>query len=389
MILDETKLKEITRAHINFLELSYLKTLNNIETLLEELDKEDSSTGKFDIARVSIYKKFYDDVIVKNLKLISDDAETLEVVSNYRALLETINYLMLRRKSSLHDKQVNIFTTNIDIFFEKSFESSGLEYNDGFNGRFKPEFNLSNFKKSIFKKSLQYDNISEIPTFNLVKLHGSLSWKISGDQVISFTDRLEEVGDIDKIKLDAKSLVGFNEKTEYSELISESAKIKTPPAGSSDFKRAYEQLGIVNPDKNKFKHSILNENYYELLRIYTNELEKESALLFVFGFSFADEHIRHVTARTANANPTLTIYVFAHSNKAKLEIEENLRKIDFKNNNLKLIAPPLKSKEDISSDDYKFNLQVFNEMVFEGLLLPDDKQSITINIKDGKVSDDK
>jgi len=38
---------------------------------------------------------------------------------------------------------------------------------------------------------------------------------------------------------------------------------------------------IVNPAKTKFEDTLLNQYYYDLLRIYSNELEKENSVLFV------------------------------------------------------------------------------------------------------------
>ena len=48
---------------------------------------------------------------------------------------------------------------------------------------------LSNFKKSRFKKSLHYDNIAEMPVFNLLELHGSLCWELDkNDEITFFSD---------------------------------------------------------------------------------------------------------------------------------------------------------------------------------------------------------
>ena len=99
------------------------------------------------------------------------------------------------------------------------------------------------------------------------------------------------------------------------------AENRTVDASVDAFFAAYDELVIVNPTKDKFKHTLLNQTYYELLRLYSNELEKENSILFVMGFSFADEHIREITLRAANSNPTLMIYVVAHSSRAKTEIE--------------------------------------------------------------------
>src|SRR6185436_13826702 len=96
----------------------------------------------------------------------------------------------------------------------------------------------------------------------------------------------------------------------------------------------YDQFPIVNPTKEKFKHTVLNETYYEMLRIYSNELEKENTVLFVMGFSFADEHIREISLRAANSNPTLLIYVFAHTRQAKAEIDTRFPDDVIKNGNI-------------------------------------------------------
>jgi hypothetical protein len=397
MLLDNTILKNIRDAfqdsNINFLvgsgaSMPYLKTLNNIEKLLEILDKDDDGSDKYLIARVSIYKRFYDVVIDKNIDVLVDDPAASSVIQSYRTWLETINYLMLRRKSTLLDKQVNLFTTNVDLFFEKSLDGSDLEYNDGFGGRFNPKFNLSNFKKTQHKKSLQYDNKSEIPIFNLMKLHGSLTWALDDESNIRFSHKLEQVKKLREIKLNVKNLVKVDDDTKYDALIAAAHKLGRADTSLADFRTEYEKLSIINPDKNKFKQSLLNENYYELLRLYTNELEKENTLQFVFGFSFADEHIRHVTMRTANANPTLVIYIFAHSNKAALEIEQNIKLSDAKNNNIKIITPPLDKPDDIKSDKFKYDLNTFCEKVFSDLLTEDDK-IITLKIKGSELSETK
>ena len=48
------------------------------------------------------------------------------------------------------------------------------------------------------------------------------------------------------------------------------------------------------------------------MRLYSNALEKENSVLFVVGFSFADEHIATLTRRSAENNPTLKVIIFAY-----------------------------------------------------------------------------
>jgi len=71
----------------------------------------------------------------------------------------------------------------------------------------------------------------------------------------------------------------------------------------------------VLPQPSKLGITVLESIYYELLRLYANELERENCLLVVFGFSFADEHIRDITFR-AMKNPTLRVVVVAYDEAA-------------------------------------------------------------------------
>ena len=92
---------------------------------------------------------------------------------------------------------------------------------------------------------------------------------------------------------------------------------------------------IVNPTKEKFSDTLLNKNYYELLRIFTNELEKENSLLVVNGFSFRDEHILDLVKRSM-INPSLKLLVFCYKEK---DIEEYKRLLkEPKNNNITYIC---------------------------------------------------
>lgn len=182
------KLRDIVEdSHVNFLvgagaSIELFDALGDMENALTILSSMDSS-DEVKIARASIYAKFFDGVIVKNRDLLKvpEDAESL--LSVYRAFLKSINRILLRRRSSLLNKQVNIFTTNVDLVFEVALDQLGLDSNDGFTGKFNPKFNTGNFGSLRQRRSLQYENLSEVPTFNLIKLHGSVGWKPDTVQV--------------------------------------------------------------------------------------------------------------------------------------------------------------------------------------------------------------
>lgn len=382
MTIEIEKLKDIIQdSNINFLvgsgmSVPFLGTLWNIETLLTELEyfKEllHLSVEQYDLLRASIYKKYFDVAIEKNVMILNNDTSVVPVLENYKDFFMNMNLLMLKRRNKLLSKQVNIFTTNIDVFLEKSVEEKGFEYNDGFNGRFKPKFDLSNFKKSFSKKSLHYENSSEIPVFNIMKVHGSLTWTIEGvssNKEIICDTVLQQVNNVISAKPDDVSL--FMDIEANDDITALCEKFPTPIDNTQimRFIDEYQKLAIVNPTKDKFRDTILNQTYYELLRIYSNELEKENTVLFVMGFSFADEHIKELTLRVANSNPTLLVIIYAHTNDAKSIIETNINLTRVKNNNIIIEAP--EQTEDPAgtfTDKFKYDFHTINSTIFSKVL---------------------
>lgn len=368
----------IQDCNINFLIGSglsrpFLPTLGNIENLLTELEsRDDISPENKKLIRASLYKKYFDEVIISNTKVHRLHSDCSDVQKNYEEFLKTLNSILLSRKITLLSKEINLFTTNIDLFFEIALENLGLEYNDGFNGRFRPKFSLSNFKKSHFKKSLHYDNTAELPTFNLLKPHGSLSWAIEGKDLV-FSSDLQHMKEIEGKTIPPDNILEVPDNATIDSLV-EGIGDKVSNEATEAFLTAYEKLLIVvNPTKEKFKHTLMNQTYYELLRLYSNELEKENTVLFVMGFSFADEHICEITLRAANSNPTLVIYVFAYSSQSKVEISERLEGTT--NNNIKIIAPKQEKQEPEEEggeqkmvDKFNYDFSTLNKKVFKKIL---------------------
>ena len=377
----------IQDSNINFLfgsgmSAGYLEILGNIENLLTELDKEIFADQKQkDLIRASILYKYFEGVIEKNINILDYSSLESEVIlsiqwtlDSYRNFFKTINQLILLRRNKLLSKQVNIFTTNIDVFLERAIEQVGLEINDGFGKGFKPKYDLSNFKKSIFQKSLHFDNSSEIPVFNILKIHGSLTWKYDGGNIY-FDNSLEQVQKVKSAtKIDLINVVTKDsETTKKDDLTSLISKLPTSTIDEtkfSSFLEEYDKLSIVNPTKGKFQQTVLDQKYYDLLRIYANELERENTLLFVMGFSFADEHIRDLTIRVANSNPTLMIYIFAYTTDARGELEKVLDiENNVKNKNIVIVSPTQSQQNDKSlKDDFSYDFDQINERVFKQLL---------------------
>lgn len=347
----------------------FLPVLGNIETLLTDLDTSALNTTEKKIVRASLYKRYFDTVINKNVQILNGDAAATPVLQQYRGLLRCLNTILVKRKVTILSKEVNLFTTNVDIFMDKAIEDLNVEYNDGFNGRFKPTFSLSNFKISRFKKSLHYDKTSELPVFNLVKLHGSLSWRMEGGDSVVFCADLEHVKEVAAKALSTDHVIDIPDSATLATLVP-SLTGKKADAATDAFISAYEKLLIVvNPTKDKFRHTLMNQTYYELLRLYSNELEKENTVLFAMGFSFADEHIREITLRAANSNPTLMIYIVAYTSEAKAQIGAALGTNNMRNNNIEIVGP---EQEDDGAgtmvDKFKYDFSTINGKVFAAVL---------------------
>ena len=330
--MNNQEIKEtVQSSHLNFLigaglSTPFLPLLGDIETRLS------NETRKAE--RIKIKKEYFQKVMMPNLEIVTDKVETSKqsgfkkTCKNYKEFFELIARILLKRESTILSKQANIFTTNIDILMETVLEESGLEYNDGFTGRINSTFSLSNFKKSILKRSLHFENVSEVPVFNLIKIHGSLTWDKTDDKIL------------------------FSKLSHFDgSLLKEEGE---------SFENKYNKLAIINPERKKLEETVIDLTYYELLRMYSSELEKENAVLFVMGFSMEDEHIREITIRTANSNPTLKIYIFCHDKDSDSKMKNKMQVGKLRYSNIEIVEP--------EGDGDKLTLEKINESFFKEIL---------------------
>ncbi len=359
--------KIIESCHLNFLIGSgvsspYLSILGNIEDLLSE---NEFSKSPNKIIEVSLKSHYFNECVKGNLALLDreeceEDKETdfEDVCNNYKTLIDSLQTILINRKSNLVSKQVNLFTTNMDLFLDKTIEDSGYVLNDGFSGRMNPKFGTENFHNSIHKYSSHYEYKSELPLFNLFKMHGSVNWKRinknekNGTYDISYDTNLENLRNISTVNVNDCAISINDSNRKYEELL-EAAKNIEEKQELDVFKEKYDELVMINPTKDKFRDTTSNFYFYELLRMYANHLEKENSVLFVLGFSFNDEHIREITKRILKSNPTLLIVVFCKKD-TKLKLEKHFNN----DNNLIYITP--------DHDDY-YELDEANSFLFETL----------------------
>ena len=346
----------IQSSNINFLYGSgisrpYLATLGNIEKWLTMLAEDASGEPYKEVIEASLYKAYCDGVILKNSSLsYSTNKDFLETKSAYADFFSICNELMNKRNSQLLSKQINLFTTNIDLLVEETLSKSGIELNDGFRGTIKPVYNESNFQISLSKASMQFHKQSEVPMFNLIKVHGAVNWIEQDGVILSDTFPMWKIEQALK-KIDKDYFVELQNVDKKDKTFDEvktgadDIALMLPDDVYKDFFAAYNQIVMINPTKEKFKTSVLDYHFYELMRIYSNALERENSILFVMGFSFADEHIAQITKRAADTNPTLQVIVFAYSEKDEEGYKKNLQIEHGCSNNNILILTPTKFKE--------------------------------------------
>ena len=405
------KLKNIIQSsHINFLfgaglSYPYLKTLGDIETWLTQCAGiEDEQVRQLieDNLKISYVEGVMKPCLSDSREGNKPDLNKVETA--YRDFLRVWNYIMSRRGDNLLSKQVNIFTTNIDPLVEEAAEDLGIEFNNGFKGLIRPIFREETFSMTISKVSPFYQKASEIPMFNYLKMHGAINWRGEKDSAeISYDGQLETLDEVvrciekypsqyrimdrlqeDLQKEDVKRELKFKDlkdavKGYINSIKSEGQNIDAEREGKREgfcrledqaqlFREAYDRLVMINPRKAKFRETVLDLHFYELMRLYANALEKTTTCLFVAGFSFADEHIAQITRRAAASNPTLLVIIFAYDEKAKGDISG---RIGTDNNNIIILSPSeFKDCQDEADKDAvkgleHFDLASINEYVFE------------------------
>lgn len=182
-----------------------------------------------------------------------------------------------------------IFTTNYDLAIEWSAESIGLKLTNGFEGlhyrTFSPQVFDLGYHNLLAKGEARFGSYN----INLVKLHGSLNWKISRDH------------------------------SDYIEIPASSAwsGIKSFIKGTSNDLNC----PMIFPSAAKYIQTV-GFVLGELMRRFTDYLSRPQTCLFTCGYSFSDNHLNEFILR-ALQNPTLQIVIFLP------EVKEKNNNLDF------------------------------------------------------------
>lgn len=231
--------------------------------------------------------------IGKGAKNTTIRKKIIENQSSYTKFISCIVDLLNIANSRQVPRTANIFTTNYDLYIEMAVNKiqhhQRFVFNDGANGYFERILDSTNYNRVVAYKGLNDNYISEIPSINLIKSHGSVNWKRDKDSVIV----LNHVCD---------------------------SPMVVPPTG-------YEA-----------QETFLNNYFHDMLRVFQLELDKPQSVLLVIGFSFQDQHIARMINR-ALQNPELIVYVFVYKGQGE-DIRKNLKREELPSN-LKMILPSM------------------------------------------------
>ena len=194
--------------------------------------------------------------------------------------------------SNLSGKDGNKFsviTTNYDVLIEEAAAANNFVIFDGFNFTPLPKFDSNIFEWNLVKE-VQNINTREVEykdkTFNLLKIHGSLTWEKQDDGTILRKDK-DSITDTDK-------------------------------------------MVMVFPSSDKYAQSY-QEPYFELFTKFQDLIKRPNTLLISSGFSFADVHISKMVTQALKNNTSLKLLVTNFDidpNREYIEAERKFKLID-------------------------------------------------------------
>lgn len=235
----------------------------------------------------------------RNFEIIDKIIKTQD---SYKKFIYSIIDILNLSNSRQVPRTVNIFTTNYDLFIENAVNDlqshSRFIFNDGASGYFERILNSSNYNQVVAYKGINDNYISEIPSINLIKSHGSVNWEYKDDKVI------------------------------VSNIV-------------------FDNPMVVRPTGYEEQETFINNYFHDMLRKFQIELDKPQSILIIIGFSFQDKHIAKMVKR-ALQNRELIVYLFVYKNN-RVDRDRILKNLQVKDipANLKVILG-----NDIYSEKY-------------------------------------
>lgn len=231
--------------------------------------------------------------VIEDISNANDEGNIKAVLKRYSEFIKVILQLLYHANSRQVTKNINIFTTNYDLFIEKSLDElmkyESFVFNDGSNGYFNRILDSANYNKSVAYRGLNDSYLNELPTLSLIKPHGSMNW----------------------------------EREQEDNILIRQSIVENPV--------------VVKPTGLEGQETFLNNHFHDMLRVFQLELDKPQSILIVIGFSFQDKHIAKMLNRSLK-NPELNVFIFCYSESDKQIILTNLGFRDCPRN-LNVITP--------------------------------------------------
>lgn len=159
---------------------------------------------------------------------------------------------------------ISIFTTNYDLFNEIALDELGFSYNNGFSGTYRRKFNPISYNYMYVENMNLHRDVWErvASFFNLIKLHGSISWVRRNDEI--WEQDYEDIKDDETVMI-------------YPTPLKDRSTLMTP--------------------------------YSDLFRTMENRIVQKNSALVVLGYSFSDDHINRVILNGLSV-PSFRLIVF-------------------------------------------------------------------------------
>lgn len=262
--------------------------------------------------------------VLEDISKASEEEIIKAVLKRYSEFIKVILQLLYHATSRQVTKNINIFTTNYDLFIEKSLDElmkyESFVFNDGSNGYFNRILDSANYNKSVAYRGLNDNYLNELPTLSLIKPHGSMNW----------------------------------ERDQEGNILIRQSVVENPV--------------VVKPTGIEGQETFLNNHFHDMLRVFQLELDKPQSILIVIGFSFQDKHIAKMLNRSLK-NPELNVFIFCYFESDKQTILTNLGLSDCPRN-LNVITPneleekyKSKQKSEDGSEWFSFDLSNLTELL--------------------------
>ena len=262
--------------------------------------------------------------VIEDISSSNDEGNIKAVLKRYSEFIKVILQLLYHANSRQVTKNINIFTTNYDLFIEKSLDElmkyESFVFNDGSNGYFNRILDSANYNKSVAYRGLNDSYLNELPTLSLIKPHGSMNW----------------------------------ERDQEGNILIRQSVVENPV--------------VVKPTGIEGQETFLNNHFHDMLRVFQLELDKPQSILIVIGFSFQDKHIAKMLNRSLK-NPELNVFIFCYFESDKQTILTNLGLSDCPRN-LNVITPneleekyKSKQKSEDGSEWFSFDLSNLTELL--------------------------